>query len=54
METQKQNFKWFGWKMPHALSFNCSTPKDAEEDSPESYLGALKEFRALLKVEFPG
>jgi hypothetical protein len=54
LETQKQNFKWFGWKTPHALSFKWQYTKDAEEESPESYLGALKEFRALLKVKFPG
>ena len=53
LETQKKNFKWFGWKTPHALSFNWQYTKDADEESPDSYLSALKEFRALLKVEFP-
>ena len=54
LETQKQNFKWFGWKTPQALSFKWQYTKDAEEESSESYLGALKEFNALLKAEFPG
>jgi hypothetical protein len=22
LKTQKQNFEWFGWKAPEALSFN--------------------------------
>jgi multimeric flavodoxin WrbA len=53
LETQKQNFKWFGWKTPQALSFKWQYTKDAKEESSESYLGALKEFKALLKAEFP-
>ena len=54
LEAQKQNFQWFGWKTPHALSFNWQYTKDAEEESPESYLGALEEFNALMKRKFPG
>ena len=48
LKTQKQNFKWFGWKTPAALSFNWQYTRDAAEESPESYLGAIEEFGALL------
>jgi hypothetical protein len=50
LKIQKQNFKWFGWKTPAALSFNWQYTKDAEEESPESYLGAIEEFGALLQI----
>ena len=50
LKTQKQNFKWFGWKTPAALSFNWQYTKDAEEESPESYLDAIEEFGALFQV----
>jgi multimeric flavodoxin WrbA len=49
LKTQKQNFKWFGWKTPAALSFNWQYTRDAEEESPESYLAAVEEFGALLQ-----
>src|ERR1035437_1329243 len=52
LKTQKQNFKWFGWKTPAALSFNWQYTKDAEEESLESYLGAIEEFGALLQNGF--
>jgi len=42
LKTQKQNFKWFGWKTPAALSFNWQYTTDADEESPESYLGAVE------------
>ena len=51
LKTQKQNFKWFGWKTPAALSFNWQYTRDAEEESPESYLGAVEEFGALLRTK---
>ena len=50
LKTQKQNFKWFGWKTPAALSFNWQYTRDAEEESAESYLRAAEEFRALLQI----
>ena len=52
METQKQNFKWFKWKTPAALSFNWQYTKDAEEESLESYLGATEEFEAFQRIRF--
>ena len=48
LETQRQNFKWFGWKIPAALSFAWQYTKDADEESPASYLGAIHEFGTLL------
>ncbi len=53
LKTQKQNFKWFGWKTPAALSFNWQYTRDAEEESPESYLDAAREFAALLRTGLP-
>ena len=53
LKTQKQNFKWFGWKTPAALSFNWQYTKDAEEESPESYLDAIEKFEALLQPGLP-
>jgi hypothetical protein len=48
LTTQRQNLKWFGWKTPAALSFYWQYTRDAEDESPESYLGAIEEFGALL------
>ena len=53
LETQQQNFKWFGWKTPAALSFIWQYTTDPNEESPESYLGAIEEFGALLKTGLP-
>ena len=53
LKTQKQNFTWFGWKTPTALSFNWQYSRDAKEESPESYLGAVEEFGALLRTGLP-
>jgi hypothetical protein len=50
LETQRQNFKWFGWKTPAALSFAWQYTRDADEESAASYLGAIQEFGALLKT----
>jgi len=53
LKTQKQNFKSFGWKTPAALSFNWQYTRDADEESPESYLDAIEEFGALLQIGLP-
>ena len=53
LETQKQNFKWFGWKTPAALSFHWQYTRDAEEESPASYRGAIEEFGELLQIGLP-
>jgi hypothetical protein len=49
LKTQKQNFRWFGWKTPAALSFSWQYTTDAEEESLESYFGAIEEFGAFLQ-----
>jgi hypothetical protein len=48
LETQKRNFEWFGWKTPEALSFAWQYTDDEDEESPQSYLGAIEEFRETL------
>ena len=53
LKTQKQNLKWFGWKTPAALSFYWQFTRNAEEESPESYLRAVEEFEALLQTGLP-
>ena len=49
LETQRQNFTWFGWKSPLPLSFYWQYTRDADNESPESYLGAVEEFGALMR-----
>jgi hypothetical protein len=53
LKTQRQNFVWFGWKTPASLSFYWQFTRDADDETPESYLGAIEEFKALLRTEFP-
>lgn len=53
LKTQRLNYSWFGWKTPAALSFYWQYTRDADDESPESYLGAIAEFGALLRTEFP-
>jgi len=53
LKTQKQNFKWFGWKVPDELSFCWQYTKNAEDESAESYCDAAKEFEKLLQVALP-
>jgi hypothetical protein len=53
LKTQKQNFEWFGWKAPEALSFNWQYTKDADEESPQSYSDAVAEFGVLLQLALP-
>ena len=54
LETQRQNFIWFGWKTPPPLSFCWQYTENAEDESPESYRAAVEEFGALMRMEFPG
>ena len=53
LQTQKQNFEWFGWKAPEALSFKWQYTKDADEESPASYSDAVAEFGVLLRLALP-
>ena len=52
LKTQRQNFKWFGWKAPAPLSFYWQYTRNAKDESPESYLGAVEEFGALMQTEW--
>jgi hypothetical protein len=54
LKTQRQNFTWFDWKTPAALSFHWQYTRDADDESAGSYLGAVAEFKALLRTGFPG
>ena len=51
LRTQRQNFEWFAWKTPAALSFYWQFTRDSDDESPESYLGAIEEFAALLRTD---
>ena len=53
LETQKQNFEWFGWKTPEALSFAWQHTDDEDDESRESYLRAIHEFRELMQLRLP-
>jgi hypothetical protein len=53
LKIQRQNFKWFGWKTPAPLSFYWQFTRDADDESAESYLGAIAEFKALLRTGLP-
>ena len=53
LETQMQNFRWFGFQVPNELSFNWQYTGDAEDESQKSYDDALKEFDALVQIALP-
>lgn len=53
IETQKQNYKWFGFQTPDELSFNWQFTTDPEEESQESYQEAISEFKGLVKITLP-
>jgi hypothetical protein len=48
LQTQMQNFKWFGWKTPAALSFNWQYTDNEHDESPDSYAHAATAFAAML------
>jgi hypothetical protein len=52
LETQRQNFAWFDWESPDALSFYWQYTENAEDESSRSYLAAIHEFAALMRTEF--
>ena len=51
LKTQRQNFQWFDWETPDALSVHWQYTSDPEDESAESYLAAIEEFSALLRTE---
>jgi hypothetical protein len=48
--TQKQNFGWFRWKTPDALSLYWQYTASAEEESLDSYRDATEEFGKLVQL----
>jgi hypothetical protein len=50
LKIQQQNFRWFGWKAPKSLSLFWQYTRDAEDESAESYLGAVAEFEELVQI----
>jgi hypothetical protein len=53
LETQKQNFRWFGFQVPDELSFNWQYTNDAEDETEQSYENALYEFGTLVQIVLP-
>jgi hypothetical protein len=53
LETQKQNFRWFGFQVPDELSFNWQYTSDADDEKQESYEDALKKFETLVQITLP-
>jgi len=53
LQIQQKNFEWFGWKTPEALSFAWQYTDDEDDESRESYLGAIGEFREFLRLGLP-
>ena len=51
LKTQKQNFKWFGWKVPDRLSFCWQYTENVEDESAASYCNAIKDFEKLLPAK---
>ena len=50
LQTQKKNFKWFGWETPETLSFKWQYTDNEEVESLKSYLDAVKEFDGLMSA----
>lgn len=50
LETQKQNYRWFGFKVPDELSFNWQYTQDPEEESLASYMEAQSRFAEQLPI----
>jgi hypothetical protein len=53
LKTQRQNFVWFAWKTRAPLSFDWQFTRDADDESPESCLGAIKNSRLCFEPRFP-
>jgi hypothetical protein len=53
LKTQKQNFEWFGFKVPDELSFNWQYTSDAEDESAKSYKDAIRDFGRLIQITLP-
>ena len=53
LETQKQNYRWFGFTVPDALSFHWQYTDDQEMESAESYREARRNFEELIQIVLP-
>jgi multimeric flavodoxin WrbA len=53
LATQRQIYRWFGWKTPDALSFSWQYTRDEAEESKDSYLDAVREFCELSSIGLP-
>lgn len=51
METQKQVYKFYGFKVPDELSFYWQYTQDVQDETQESYKEAPKEFAEEFDVE---
>ncbi|OGF30533.1 hypothetical protein A3H09_00860 [Candidatus Falkowbacteria bacterium RIFCSPLOWO2_12_FULL_45_13] len=49
LATEKQVLKFFGFKVPAALSWNWQFTDDAHDESNESYIKAAEEFNSLFR-----
>ena len=52
LRTQQQNFAWFGWRVPAALSFAWQFTAHPEVESAASYERAAAEFTAVMAEDF--
>jgi len=48
LKTEKQVLKFFGFKVPGALTWHWQFTNDASDESNQSYLRAAKEFNKLI------
>jgi hypothetical protein len=52
LRTQRQNFVWFGWRAPEALSFAWQFTSHPDVETLASYERAATEFASVLRQEF--
>jgi hypothetical protein len=52
LRTQQQNFTWFGWRVPAALSFAWQFTTHPDVESAVSYERAAAEFTAVMAEDF--
>lgn len=51
LNTQKQVFKFYGFQVPDALSFNWQYTSDAADEKQSSYKNAVKVFRKVFGLD---
>lgn len=50
LETQQQNYRWFGFQVPDELSFHWQYTDDEEKESAASYIAAKEGFDGVLRI----